>query len=104
MDGPGHESSLNAPARIPTQEVTEKSRSPSTYLWAMLLARIYEVFPLLCLRCGETMRIIGFITDVGCIQRILEHIGEPTYAPPPPPAIHPRGRSTSMRAGSIRVP
>ena len=40
------------------------------------------------------MRLIAFITDVGSIQRILEHIGEPTYAPPPPPAIHPRGRST----------
>jgi hypothetical protein len=43
------------PAPTPAQAATEKSRSPSTYLWAMLLARIYEVFPLRCPRCGEPM-------------------------------------------------
>ena len=30
---------------------------------AMLLARIYEVFPLRCTHCGADMRIIAFITD-----------------------------------------
>jgi hypothetical protein len=47
----------------------------------MLLARIYEVFPLLCPRCGEAMALIGFITERGSIQRILEHLGEPTRSP-----------------------
>lgn len=28
-------------------------RSPARYLWAMLITRIYEVFPLSCLHCGE---------------------------------------------------
>ena len=32
------------------------------YLWAVLIARIYEVFPLLCPLCGGQMRIIAFIT------------------------------------------
>jgi hypothetical protein len=54
----------------------------------MLLARIYEVFPLLCTRCGEPVRIIAFITDVGSVQWILEHIGEPTQ----PPRIAPAAR------------
>lgn len=29
----------------------------------MLLARIYEVFPLTCPKCGGTMRIIAVIDD-----------------------------------------
>ena len=46
----------------------------------MLLARIYEVFPLRCPRCGEPMRLIAFHR-----QRI-DHahprvLGEPTKAP-----------------------
>jgi len=47
----------------------------------MLLARLYEVFPLVCFRCSEPLRIIAFITDLGSIQRILEHLGGPTHAP-----------------------
>jgi hypothetical protein len=38
-------------------------RSPARYLWMMLLARIYEAFPLTCPRCGVEMRIIAFITE-----------------------------------------
>ena len=30
---------------------------PARYLWAMLLARICEVFPVTCMRCGAEMRI-----------------------------------------------
>eukprot|EP01041_Mallomonas_annulata_P020489 gene20489-40277_t len=33
------------------------------YLWAVLIARIYEVFPLLCPMCGGQMRLIAFITE-----------------------------------------
>jgi hypothetical protein len=32
-------------------------RSPAHYLWAVLNARIYEVFPLLCPLPGGQMRI-----------------------------------------------
>jgi hypothetical protein len=52
----------------------------------MLIARIHEVLPLLCPHCGEPLRIIAFITEVGSIQRILEHLGEPTHAPRIAPA------------------
>ncbi len=84
MEGPALASSR--PAQAPTREVTETSRSPSTYLWAMLLARIYEVFPLRCPRCGEPMRLIAFVTDSGSITRILAYLGEPTKAPHIAPA------------------
>ena len=33
------------------------------YLWAVLIACIYEVFPLLCPNCGGQMRLIAFITE-----------------------------------------
>jgi hypothetical protein len=50
-------------------------RSPAYYLWAVLIARIYEVFPLLCPLCGGQMRIIAFITHSVGIRHILDHIG-----------------------------
>ena len=34
-------------------------RLPPHILWAVLIARIYEVFPLLCPLCGGQMRIIA---------------------------------------------
>ena len=42
--------------------------------WAELLRRILEVEPLPCPRCGETMRIVAFITEPKVIDRILEHV------------------------------
>ena len=48
------------------------------YLWAVLMARIYEVFPLVCPICGGQMRIIAFITHSADIRHILEHIGVET--------------------------
>jgi hypothetical protein len=55
------------------------------YLWAVLIARIYEMFPLLCPLCGGQMRIIAFITHSADIRHILEHIGvacEPPHISP----------------------
>jgi hypothetical protein len=55
----------------------------------MLLARIYEAFPLTCPQCGTQMRIVAFITEATPVQRILEHIGEPATAPRIAPARGP---------------
>ena len=57
-------SPLRAPLgnAVPTQPSPPK-RSPAHYLWAALIARIYEVFPLLCPMCGGQMRLIAFITE-----------------------------------------
>jgi hypothetical protein len=55
----------------------EKSdRAVSHYLWAMLLARIYEVFPLICPFCHAQMRIIVIIDEASDVRKILDHIGE----------------------------
>ena len=47
----------------------------------MLLARIYEVFPLICPSCNQPMRIISFITETDVIEKILTSIGEPIQLP-----------------------
>ena len=56
-------------------------RQAARYAWALLLARIYGAFPLICPRCGGEMRIIAFITAPSAVRQILAHLGEPT-APP----------------------
>ena len=52
--------------------------SPSARIWALLIARIYEVLPLLCPRCGAPMRLIAFITLQSQLTRILEHLDVPS--------------------------
>ncbi|HNC22181.1 transposase, partial [Accumulibacter sp.] len=49
--------------------------------WALLLARIDEVFPLVCPRCGGERRIIAFIIEASAVRDILTHLGEPTSPP-----------------------
>ncbi len=63
----------------------EAPNNPERYRWVMLLARIYDVLPLLCPRCGHAMRLVAFITDPVEIRRVLAHVGEPTR----PPALSP---------------
>ena len=55
----------------------------------MLLARIYEVLPLLCPVCGGPMRILSFITDPPVVVAILEHLELPHRPPPISPARGP---------------
>ena len=64
-------------------------RAAARYLWAMLLARIYEVWPLTCSFCGAQMRIIAFITEPAAVRQTLEHLGEPTRPPRFAPARGP---------------
>ncbi len=64
-------------------------RSPAHYLWAVLIARIYEVFPLLCPLCSGQMRLIAFITEGTQIRKILDHIGVDSEPPQISPARGP---------------
>jgi len=74
-----------APAQTGTQQVDTPASSAATAptdpdiralrrRWAELLRRIYEVDPLVCPRCGATMRIIAFITELRVITKILRHL------------------------------
>ena len=75
---------------VPIQpEPVPPKRSPAHYLWAVLIARIYEVFPLLCPKCGGQMRLIAFVTEGTQIRRILDHIGVDSEPPHISPARGP---------------
>jgi hypothetical protein len=65
------------PNEAESRKRKERPRCTS-YLWAMLIARIYEALPLLCPRCNQPMKIIAFITEPSSVSRILRHLGEPT--------------------------
>ena len=71
----------SARANEPPKAQESILRQTAHYTWALLLAHIYEVFPLLCPRCGGEMRIIAFITGGDAIRDILTNLGEPTSPP-----------------------
>lgn len=73
----------------PTPEPATPKRSKAHYLWAVLIARIYEVFPLLCPMCGGQMRLIAFFTEGTQIRKILDHIGVDSEPPHISPARGP---------------
>ena len=58
---------------LPKSERTQSTehRRPGHILWTVLIARICEVFPLLCPFCGGQMRVIAFFTYSAEIWHIL---------------------------------
>ena len=60
----------------------------------MLLARIYEVFPLR----GADMRIKPFITEAAAVRDILIHLGEPIA---PPLSAHKRNRHRTTNSINV---
>ena len=81
---PGHTGATTSePAPAPPP------KRPAHYLWAVLIARIYEVLPLVCPICGGQMRIIAFITHSVDIRQILDHIGVESVPPHIAPARGP---------------
>ncbi len=66
----------------------------------MLIKRIYQADPLLCPKCGGTMKIIAFIEarQGEVIRKILEHCGlwQDPPARAPPQAPHPSRTARSI--------
>jgi hypothetical protein len=69
-------------------DIPAHGRSPRI-AWAQLIARIYEVLPLLCPACGGEMRIVAFPTDPPVVRSILLHLGLPDRPPLIAPARAP---------------
>ena len=57
--------------------------SPS---WARLIAKVYQVDLLVCVRCGQRMSLLAFVSDQHSINRILEHLGLRAPQQDKPPA------------------
>lgn len=77
------------PAPNPQGAAEPAHRRAARYAWALLLARLYAVFPLRCSLCGAEMQLIAFITDPSTVRDILTHRGEPITPPTIAPARGP---------------
>jgi len=83
--------SVNQPPVADEDLTAAGSKMPfyAVSLWAMLIARIYDVFPLVCPQCGGELKIVAFLTEADPIQRILIYTGEPATPPRIAPARAP---------------
>jgi len=61
------------------EEITVDARQRA---WARLLAKVYEVDPLVCPKCGAEMKVIAIIEDPDELKRILRHLIKIGRAPP----------------------
>ena len=46
------------------------------------MAKVYEIDPLVCPKCGSEMRVIAVIKNVGEIKKILKHLKKIGRDPP----------------------
>ena len=54
-----------------SEEVDSTARKSA---WARLLARVYQVDPLICPQCDSEMKVTAVIQDIVEIKRILRHL------------------------------
>ena len=85
----GRDAADDLSASVPLAAPAPNARCPARYFGAMLLARLFESLSLVCPNCGADMRTIAFITEATPVERILDHIGELSRAPPIAPARGP---------------
>ena len=50
-----------------------------------MIKKVYEIDPLICRKCGETMRIVSFIEDHKVIDKIIKHLNLTFKAARPQP-------------------
>ena len=50
--------------------------------WARLIAKVYEVNPLKCSKCGSTMKVVAIITQADEVRKILMHLVKIGRSPP----------------------
>jgi hypothetical protein len=50
-----------------------------------MIRKVYEVDPMVCPKCGGTMKVISFLTDYAVVDRIVNHLKLTFVAERPPP-------------------
>jgi hypothetical protein len=81
-----------APATAETSALgkpNDEQKPRHRYVWAMLMARVFDCLPLRCPVCGNAMRVLAFITEPYELRRLLRHVGEPAEPPSISPARSP---------------
>ena len=66
----------------PSDENEEVGSNARKRAWARLLAKIYEVDPFVCPKCGAEMKVIAVIEDPDELRRILRHLVKIGRSPP----------------------
>ena len=76
------------PGEAEAEEHPAKKRRCSAS-WARLIAKVYNVDPLTCPKCGGKLKVVAYLHDQISIKRILDHLGlsEPEDERPPPPDV-----------------
>jgi hypothetical protein len=54
--------------------------------WAAMILKVYEVDPMVCLKCGGRMKVVAFITEYAVVDRIIDHLKLRFAAAKPPPS------------------
>ena len=63
-------------------EAVEVGAAARRKAWARLLAKVYEVNPFLCPKCGGTMSVIAVIQDPAEIRSIIACLAQKARGPP----------------------
>mgnify|MGYP001114257842 CR=1 FL=1 len=66
-------------------DITENETSaifPGKSTWARLIAKVYEVDPLVCTKCGGEMKVVAGIMDPVEVEKILRHLVKTGKSPP----------------------
>ena len=71
---------------FPLRMVEQQLRPIPSLGWAGMIRKVYEVDPLVCPKCGGTMKVIAFLTDYVVVDRIIDHLKLSFLADKPPPA------------------
>ena len=66
----------------PSDENGEVGANARKRAWARLLAKIYEVDPFVCPKCGAEMKVIAVIEDPDDLRRILRDLVKVGRSPP----------------------
>jgi len=70
--------------------LSEEARQPVTSKgWAAMIRKVYEVDPMICPKCGGTMKVVAFITEYAAVDRIIDHLKLTFVAEKPPPSPFP---------------
>ncbi len=55
---------------------------PGKSTWGALIAKIYEINPLVCQYCGGEMKVVAVIVDSVEVKKILKHLVKRLKSPP----------------------
>ena len=70
---------------FPLRMAEEELRPIPSKGWAEMIRKVYEVDPMVCPKCGGTMKVITFLADYSVVDRIINHLKLTFVADRPPP-------------------